>query len=63
MGLIFGIVVAVVTLPAAWFAAVAGPNANFNTGESDARAALLVFLIGEAIAALLIVSHFHPLSW
>lgn len=63
MGMIFGIIIAIATLPAAWLAGIAGPNANFNTGRSDNKAALVVFLIGEAVAAALIYSHYHPLGW
>lgn len=63
MGLTIGILVAVLTLPAALAASLFGPGANPGTGRSANGAGLAVLLSGEVAGALLIFSHYHPLNW
>lgn len=64
MGLVFGIIVAVLTVPVAWAVAMSG--SNWETGQGGSPTAGFVVLgVGWTWAALLIISHYHPvhLSW
>ena len=64
MGLVLGIVIALATLPLALGALMSGSNWETGEGGSPAGAAATL-CIGWVIAALLIVTHYHPLhlSW
>ena len=64
VGLIIGIIVAVVTLPIAWVALMSGSNWETGTGGSPVSG-YMTLGIGWAVAAMFIVTHYHPihLSW
>lgn len=64
MGLVIGILIAVLTLPVAFVALMQG--SNWETGQGGNPVGALITLgVGWAIAAVPIVTHYHPihLSW
>ena len=62
MGLVVGIIIAVLTLPAACVALMQGPNWETGEGGNPVGAATTLG-IGWLIAGAVIFTHYHPLSW
>lgn len=61
MGLIIGILIALITLPMAWVALMQGSNWETGEGGNPVGGAMTLG-IGWAIAAGVIFSHYHPIA-